>query len=465
MKEIIRNVRYILYVFMGLTAALLLGLLVQSYRAQTELSAVAGENRAALAERYGLLAGRIISSDGFVIAESVDGQRRYPAKPYSDPYVHLVGDYSHIMANSIEANYEGQLLGTQRNLIDQVVLDVNGYGMHGNELVLTLNNSISQTMADQFRATGYRGAAVMLNWKTGDLIAACSFPAPSYEQVISYDNLEDTALFNRVLNGLYTPGSTFKVFTSAAYFDSTLYDPDYTITCDGNPIAPGGPRNYANQAHGLENISGAFTASCNVFFGNLGYRLGQGYLTQFFEDIGFSDQIQLDRLSVTRQKLAINSDDSTTLSWFAIGQPNAEAEAQVNPLMQACYASAIANGGKRLKPHIVRRIVDPLGRTSYTAEPELEREVFDEETSEFLRSLMIACGNTLGLSFNGVEIGLKTGTAEVDGLDGNYSWVNTFIDDENYPYALALVFEDSPGSQYLIPYAQNIYRQAMNVQP
>lgn len=465
MKEIIKNLRVVLIIFVVLSCSLLIGLFIQEQRSQEELMAVAGENKIALAERYGQSAGAIVTKDNYIIAESVDGKRVYPDKPYSDPYIHLVGDYTHNITNTIECVYENTLLGSQRNIIEQFLLDLSGKGIHGNDITLTLHNGISQVVAEQMRFTGYKGAAVLINWKTGELLAAVSYPAPAYYNLINYEDLEDSSLYNRVLSGSYAPGSTFKMFTAAAWLDSDVFDSDYTVDCHGVSLVPNGPGNINGLSHGVLDLNRAFSESCNVFFGSVGNMMGENYFLNYLNNLAFSEPITLDRLNVRRQKADISVEDAGTLAWFSIGQPIANSELNITPLTHCTYVSAVANGGVRMKPHIISSISNPIGRIVEDIKIEEEREVFSYETAQDLRTIMENAAVYNGLSFDSYTFGLKTGTAEVDGQSGNTSLINTYLYDDEHPYALTMILENSPGSHYLIPFAQNIYREAIYQSP
>ena len=465
MKEIIRNLRVVLGLFIAIAACLLGGLVYQQDRSRYDLNAVGGEDKKALSEMYGLQAGDIETRDGFVIAQSMDGERAYPDAPYSDAYIHLVGDYTHHIANTIEANYQSTLLGQERNLFEQLMLDASGKGFHGDQLTLTLDHRISQVVADQFRTTGYKGAAVVMNWQTGDVLAAVSFPAPTYDQLIHYEDLEDGALVNRVLSGEYAPGSTFKIFTSAAWLEYPEFDPDFIVHCEGQSLVPNGPGNYGGTAHGSLHLIDAFYESCNVFFGALGDEMGKDWLLQKLSDYAFTEPIRLDRLAVRRQRASIDVDDRGTTAWFSIGQPIANSELVINPLTHTTYAAAIANGGLRLEPHVIYQVRNPLGQVLENRQVSEWGQVFSPQTASDLQKLMEYNADMSGLSFSGLRFGLKTGTAEVDGQEGNTSLLSTYLREDDYPYAMVMIFENSPGSYAMIPYAQNIYRRLIEVAP
>ncbi len=465
MKEIIKNLRVVLVLFIIVSLALLAGLFIQEQRSQEELLAVAGENKVALAERYGKFAGRITTKDGFAVAESINGERIYPDKPYSDPYIHLVGDYTHNIANTIESTYESTLMGSDRSIIEQFLLDISGRGIYGSDIQLTLHNGISQVLAEQMRYTGYKGTAVLMNWKTGELLAAVSYPAPSYDSLINYRDFEDSSLYNRILSGSYAPGSTFKMFTSAAWLDSDSFDPNYTVECHGQSLVPNGPGNLNGLSHGIINLNSAFSSSCNVFFGSVGYMMGKDYFLNYLNSLAFSEPIYIDKLSVRRQRADIEVDDAGTIAWFSIGQPIANSVLNITPLTHCMYASAVANDGIRMKAHLVSSVSNPIGRKVKEMSVEADREIFSSETAADLRTLMENAAVYNGLTFGGYTFGLKTGTAEVDGQDGNTSLINTYLYDDNHPYALTMILENSPGSHYLIPFAQNIYREAIYQSP
>jgi len=142
MKMLMRNLKIVLVLFILISAALLIGLSFQQYRSKTELYIAAGENKEALKSRYAQ-AGSILDINGGILAQSKDGDRLYSEDPViAKAVLHIVGDYTHNIGNTIESSYQGILLGNDRNILRQLYLDVLGKGLSGDDITLQLAQNV-----------------------------------------------------------------------------------------------------------------------------------------------------------------------------------------------------------------------------------------------------------------------------------------------------------------------------------
>ena len=220
MKMLMRNLKIILVLFLLISAALLFGLSFQQYRSKNELYVAAGENKEALKTRYAQ-AGTIYDINGLILAQSEDGERIYSEdSTIAKAMVHIVGDYTHNIGNTIESTYQGILLGNDRNPLRQFYLDILGKGLSGDDITLTADGELSKKAYELL--DGRAGSIVVINYKTGAVLTAVSSPSTSPESVIAYEDIPETSLFNRALLGSYAPGSTFKIITAAAYLTSPI---------------------------------------------------------------------------------------------------------------------------------------------------------------------------------------------------------------------------------------------------
>ena len=211
MRSLLNNLRLAIVVLVLLAVGLIAGLVVQQDRSRARMSA-AGENRVALAQRYEN-AGNIVSSDGVILAASEEGGRRYAEDlTLQKAVMPLVGDYTHIMTNTVETRYEDILLGANRPFTRQLLMDVTGRGLRGDDVHLALDAELTRQAYELLGDR--RGAVALLNYSTGDVLALASTPSATADEVIQFTGLAETSLFNRALQGAYTPGSTFKVLTS-----------------------------------------------------------------------------------------------------------------------------------------------------------------------------------------------------------------------------------------------------------
>ncbi len=450
MKQLIRNLKIALAVLLVLSLALGAGLVYQQYQSQTSLLAVAGENKAALRQRY-QLAGQIVSADGTVLAGSEDGDRVYTDNPdLQRSMLHLVGDYTRNMTNTIETLYQDEILGNMRNVPEQFLLDVTGRGLQGSDVHLTINAMLNEYTYNALK--DHTGAAVLMNYETGEILSMVSTPATLMENVISYRDIPDSALFNRALNGRYAPGSTFKILTSGAWLSSSTFDPSFQITCSGEPHFHNGARDIG---HGTPDLNYAFTSSCNVFFGDVSVKIGQQYFSDYLEKAGLGALNRLDRLRVSRALYNNNAarQDDSLLSWFGTGQPVGELVLTMTPLEMALIGSAVANGGNLMTPHVVSYVENPLNNRKEEADIGASQRMFTPQVAARLQQMMlgaIASDYTIqsNARIDGLTIGGKSGTVEIDTAEGQYQnalWVG-YISDSDYPYAIAVVIENARGT-------------------
>jgi cell division protein FtsI/penicillin-binding protein 2/cell division protein FtsW (lipid II flippase) len=298
------------------------------------------------------------------------------------------------------------------------------------------------------RRTGerkHKGAAVVLDVYTGEILAAVSIPGfdpngltPGVWKAYNEDRRRESVLFNRAFDGAYPPGSVFKLVTASAALENGL---DLTQTCrhqEGPVFWRAEGRTYARRRitdleemrpHGLVGLAKAIRVSCNVYFARLGIELGADRLYET------AHKYRLSRISPPK-RLAEDLPDN------AYGQGTI----QVSPLEMARVVAAIANGGVMMKPHLVKE-VRRGDEVFETVEPvELGRPI-SPETSAALRRMMAdvtARGTGRGV-FAGldVEVAGKTGSAENNQADGMpHSWFVGFAPVQDPRIAFAVVVEN-----------------------
>ncbi len=460
MKALIRNLKIVLLLFMVLSLALLSGLVIQQYRSRTRLFAAAGENKAALKTRYAA-AGRIVDRNGAVLAVSQDGERLYSSDAATAKAVlHIVGDYTHNIANTVEARYQSELLGTDRNVLHQLLLDFTGHGFLGDDITLTIDGSLSKKAAQLLKNRS--GAVVLMNYKTGALLAAVSSPGTTPQSVITYKGFPETSLFNRALSGAYAPGSTFKVITAAAWLQSPDYDSQLTVNCQGQSTVISHGAKESDGKHGPVNLETAFSKSCNVFFGQVGASLGRGQLLAAARNFGLGASLSLDRLEVLDSRIE-TLDDPSVLSWLAIGQPTADSVLQMTPLQMAMIAGAVANAGLMVQPHVIDHLTDPLGIQYGRPAAHPPRTVMNAATAAQLEALMITAtqkGTGTKAAVKGRVVAGKTGTAQVEGKANTALFIGYLVD-ETYPLAIAVVVEEGgSGGTVAAPVAAELFAAA-----
>ncbi|MGN0687049.1 MAG: peptidoglycan D,D-transpeptidase FtsI family protein [Oscillospiraceae bacterium] len=232
------------------------------------------------------------------------------------------------------------------------------------------------------------GAAVVLDVKTGGVLAMVSYPGydindlvNNYEAVLS---AEDQPIFNRALNGTYRPGSTFKTVTATAALAEGIVTPDSTINCTGTYTfyAPGfTPHCWQRYGHGPLNVKGALRDSCNIFFYETARIMGIDRLAYWANRLGIGTDLGFELPMQNGQMTSHELYDRLGLTWnegdivqAGIGQ----SETLLTPLHMAVQAMTIGNRGIRYKPHIV----DAVYNYDYTEliqkiEPEIADDISD----------------------------------------------------------------------------------------
>jgi len=463
MRMLIRNLKLALVLFLAISLALLAGLIIQQNRSRNELFAAAGENKAALKSRYAS-AGSIFDRNGKVLAESVDGQRRYNSdKGIARAMLHIVGDYTHNIDNTIEARYQANLLGSGRNLLHQLILDLGGNGLSGDDITLTIDSGLSKKAYDLL--DGRRGSVVIINYQTGAVLTAVSSPSTSPASVIAFRDIPDTALFNRALQGAYAPGSAFKILTTAAWLKYSRFDPQYQVDCSGQSTVSSDGADESGNGHGNVDLAEAFAESCNVFFGELGVTMGAGPILAAAADFGIGNPLALDGLGVRTARIA-GTTDQTALSWLSIGQPSYETILQMTPLQMAMIVGAIANDGQMMQPYLVDHLTDPGGRVYQSARSGILRTVANRQICSQLAELMISVtesGTGKKAAVKGLTVAGKTGTVQVEDKKNTAIYVGYLAEPES-PYAIAVVIEEGgSGSDAAAPVAGELLKSVSDL--
>jgi len=462
MKLLMRNLKIVLVLFILISASLLIGLSFQQNRSKTELFVAAGENKQALKSRYAQ-AGSIFDINGLILAQSTDGRRQYSEDSViAKSVLHIVGDYTHNIANTIESTYQGVLLGNDRNLLRQFYLDILGKGLSGDDITLTVDGELSKKAYELL--DGRKGSIVILNYKTGAVLAAVSSPSTTPESVIEWSEIPETALFNRALQGQYAPGSTFKIITTEAYLTSPQYDPTVTVLCEAKSTVDPFGASETSDGHGEVDLTSAFSRSCNVFFGQIGVTIGKDALMNTARTMGYGYSFSLDRLDVLPGRIEI-PDNTSTLSWIAIGQPVSDSTLYTTPLQMAMIVGAIGNGGVMEKAHIVDHITTPAGDKYGKLKVDPEKVIMNEATAAVLEKLMIGVtenGTGTAAAISDYTVAAKTGTVQVEGQKNNALCVAYIVEDD-MPYAVAVIVEEGgAGGTTAAPLAGKMLRAAVN---
>ncbi len=300
--------------------------------------------------------GEILSGDGRVLAQTLVGEdgtevRNYP---YDALFAHVVG-YSDHGKTGLESLANFYLLSSHVNLVERTMNELSDVKNIGDNVVTTLDVDLQQAASD---ALGERkGAVVVMEPDTGKVLAMVSKPGfnpntlgADWDALISGDNTQ-AQLLNRAAQGLYPPGSTFKIVTALQYIREHPDDwRDYTFDCSG--VFQYGDYTiscYHGNVHGHQNLEQAFANSCNGAFANIGLTLNLGSMRNLAEQLLFNSELPLS-LAYSKSSFTMNSGaDAWEILQTSIGQGST----QMTPIHNAMLTAAIANGGTLMKPYLI----------------------------------------------------------------------------------------------------------------
>ena len=420
------------------------------------------DNARPIEEERRVQRGRILSADGQELAVSRRDASGVTSRSYAyNPLAATVGYWSPTRgAGGVELARDLDLRGQGRLAsLDALTRRLLHYPVVGDDIVLTIDLRL-QKIADQ--ALGTRnGAVVLLNAHTGAVLAMASHPYIDPNRLdadwarISADAARP--LINRVTQGLYTPGSTFKTVTLAAALEAGRVSPtsvfSYTLRPpDGQHTlwwhtGPNGITcaNHPDNKMPL-NLAGVYSWSCNVAFAEIGLDLGPEVYTDYARRFGLESVPPLE-LPVAASRLyhtpnyLIGPERFYALASTSFGQ----GELAVTPLQMALIAAAVANEGSMPRPYLVAQVRDLQGNVAEEASPGAWRRAMSPQAASLERTMMSAStewGWASTARIPGVTMGGKTGTAETgDTSKPPHSWFIGWAQGAKATYAIAVIEE------------------------
>ena len=442
-------------------------------------------------------------------------QRNYPYGAFAAAVLGFT-DADGVGTYGLEKSYQSTLAGvdgrtiTQRNAVGNAIADANATtfaAKDGSNLVLSLDVNV-QEIAERYlneaiaaNTVENRGCAIVMNVKTGAILAMASKPDFDPNDPLNYTANEaylnelvhaepelygiykkdadgnyitdeqgnkildeeadysgyyrDILWKNKAITELYYPGSVFKVITSAMGIDSGVATMNTTFTCSGAyGVAKETYHCAGRKAHGLLNMAEALRKSCNIYYIQLGQRVGSQQFYNYFDAFGFTARTGVDLPSETNFMQYYRADQlgEVQLASSSFGQAMA-----ITPLQMCTAIAATVNGGYLVTPHVVDKITDSNGNVIQELGANVRRQVISQSASEVIREMMgYEVGNGTGGGKNayvsGYRIGGKSGTSEQLNMhrraDGDYKKVASFVAvlPANDPEILVYVMLDDPNN-------------------
>lgn len=411
-----------------------------------------------------IVRGEILSSDGRVLAQTQvaeDGSetRNYP---YNSMFAHVVG-YSDRGKTGLEALANFYLLSSHVNLVERTMNELSDVKNIGDNVVTTLDVDLQQAASD---ALGDRkGAVVVMEPDTGKILAMVSRPGfnpntlgADWDGLVSEDNTQ-AQLLNRATQGLYPPGSTFKIVTVLEYIrehpddwqnfefdcDGQYEHEDYTISC------------YHKTAHGHQNLEQAFANSCNGAFASMGLSLDLGRMKSLTEELLFNKELPLS-LAYNKSSYTMNPGAS---DWERLQTAIGQGSTQMTPMHSAMLTAAVANGGVLMKPYLIDHVENAVGEEVKKFLPASYGTLMSATESGQLAKLMrgvVTEGTGSAVRTDAYTVAGKTGSAEFETGRETHAWFTGYAPAEDPQIVVTVIVEESgSGGKVAGPVARSVF--------
>lgn len=408
--------------------------------------------------------GSIYAGSGEVLAQTIINENGEEVRdyPYENLFSHAVG-YSVNGRLGVEAQANYYLINSNAPLSQKASLDVANEKYPGDNVYTTLDVNLQQVASTALGV--YKGAIIVTEPETGKILAMVSKPDFNPEDIEEmWDELvnddESSILLNRVTQGLYPPGSTFKIVTSLEYM---LQNPDtyssYHYQCNGS-ITRGEDRIqcYHGSVHGSIGFERSFAKSCNTSYANIGLSLDKDRFADTLSDLLFNKELPLS-VPYSKSRVDVKQDTiDADMMQVSIGQGTTG----ITPIHLNMITCAIANEGMLMKPYMVDHVENSAGNVIKTYSPSAYGSLMSKESAAALSGLMTSvvtdgtASRLDGLSYTAAG---KTGSAEYGPVKGDsHAWFTGFAPAEDPQICVTIIIEGAgAGGDYAVPIAKRIF--------
>ncbi|TIH36195.1 peptidoglycan D,D-transpeptidase FtsI family protein [Subtercola vilae] len=456
-RELRRVTISIVAMFLSLLVATSIIQAVQVDSLNADPRNIRAQNVQALTQRGAILVA------GRPVAQSIPATDSYKyQRVYSNgPLYSAVTGFFPVDGEStgIEGAMQSTLAGTNNKFFDQINSLFTGQHPQGDSVELTLDPVAQQAAFDALG--GLRGAVVVLEPKTGRILAMVSTPSFDPNTLADHDTAKVNTTYSGLLNepvdplvnratggNLNPPGSTFKLVVSSAAFGTGQYTPDSQLPNLSVLPLPGTYTGVHNDTNtpcgpgGTVSIATAEVNSCNIPFAELGMKLGGQTIKDQADLFGFNQKLNIP-FPVTASSYPLYTDPAQ-LAESSFGQQDDRA----TPLQMAMVSAGIANAGTVMYPNLVDSVISPTLQPVQTFSPRVLSTATSPATAAAVTQMMLAgvsTGIASGARIPGVDVAGKTGTSQ-NGPGQPYSlWFTGFAPAQNPQYAIAVVVENGAG--------------------
>lgn len=459
-----RNIMKLVYLIMALFLALILYI---GYFLFVQREDVINNSYNARLDSFSdrIIRGSILAADGTVLAQTQQAEDGTEMRvyPYGSLYDHVVG-YSSRGKTGIESMANFYLLSSHVNLMEQTVNELAGKKNWGDDVYTTLDPQLQQAASDALGDR--RGAVIAMEPDTGKILAMVSKPgydpntiAQDWDALTSQDNNQGQ-LLNRALQGLYPPGSTFKIVTALEYMREHPEDyKDWHYDCDG--VYENGEyqiRCYHSTPHGSQDFTLAFANSCNGAFASLGLEMDLAGFAATAKDLLFNSALPLSGMPYSQSSFQMAPGADT---WEILQTSMGQGATQITPIHNAMITAAIANGGTLMRPYLLDRVVNAGGQEIRKFLPEAYGSLMSAQEAAQLTELMEAVvteGTGSAVRTDAYRVAAKTGSAEFETGKETHAWFTGFAPAEAPRLVVTVIVEEAgSGGREAAPIARQLF--------
>lgn len=408
--------------------------------------------------------GTIYSAELEKLAETVileDG-KEYRNYPYENLFAHVVG-FSTKGKTGIEAQANSYLINSNIPLSDKIDNEIAGVKNPGDNVYTSLRTDLQKIASKSLGVS--KGAVIVSNVKTGEILAMVSKPDFNPCTIVEdwdeyLEDKDSTVLLNRATQGIYPPGSTFKIVTSLAYLrqNNGNYE-SYSYNCKGSFKYENSKITcYHGMVHNQVDMKKSFAKSCNCSFANMGLSIDREIYQETVEGLGFNQSLPVD-FNYNKSKLKVDESVSgEDMIQISFGQGSV----QMTPLHLHLITNAIANGGTAMKPQLLKKVETVGGQLIKEFKAQLYKEFMTEQEASVLRMLMtevVQQGTAKKLKGLDYTAAGKTGSAEYNMVkEDSHAWFTGFAPAEDPEISVTIIVESiGSGGDYAVPIAKRLF--------
>lgn len=404
------------------------------------------------------LKGQIRTLDGTILARSIRGTDGcvYRMYPHGETAAFVTGQMI-VGCNGLEAQYWQEMYSVGLPVWKKCLRSVKGEETEGNSLVTTIDMRLQSAAYEALQ--GYTGAIGVVEVKTGRILAMASTPSYNPNELsVRWEELNartDAPFLNRLTNGLYPPGSVFKIVTTMAYLrqhDET----EFSYYCEGEARFRNTTVHCINgKAHGSQSLKQAFANSCNTAYAYMGSLIPDEDFASVAECLGVGSRLD----GTLAYQAGMFSMTEETADAVRVQASFGQGETLMTPYQNLLIAAAIANKGILKLPYLVERVENCEGEVLRQYQAAGEKLMMTQDEAAFLTECMVAAsdGKLPELEELGITIAGKTGSAE--SAAGTHSWYLCFAPAEEPQIAMVVLMEGAgTGSRYALPAANEVLK-------